>query len=100
MKTSLQSPRIWSMFVASAALGAAAMFVLDPDKGRRRRALFRDKARRSLAHVAHVVQVSTRDLGHVTPRTGLAGGAGLRKRIGRAAPRGDPWHDRVFVVVR
>ena len=64
MKTSLQSHRIWSMFVASAALGAVAMFVLDPDKGRRRRALFRDKARRSLSNTTRILQVSARDLGH------------------------------------
>src|SRR5438128_1284369 len=64
MKTSLQSPSIWSMFVASAALGAAAMFVFDPDKGRRRRALLRDKARRSFTNAARILQVSARDLGH------------------------------------
>src|SRR5436190_1509105 len=49
MTSSPQSPRILSIAVAGAALGAAAMYVFDPNKGRRRRALFRDKARRSLS---------------------------------------------------
>ena len=64
MKNSLQTPGFMGLLAGGAALGALTMFVFDPDKGRRRRALFRDQARRSLAHAAHVVQVSTRDLGH------------------------------------
>src|SRR4051794_5052509 len=64
MRSSAHSPRIVSLVVAGAALGAAAMYVLDPNKGRRRRALFRDKARRSLTSFAHVLTVSARDLGH------------------------------------
>ena len=59
-----QSPRIWSKIVASAALGAAAMYVLDPSKGRRRRAIFRDKTRSSLTNITHLAQVSARDIGH------------------------------------
>ena len=64
MRSSPQSPRILSIAVAGAALGAAAMYVFDPNKGRRRRALFRDKARRSLTSFAHVLSVSARDIGH------------------------------------
>jgi uncharacterized membrane protein len=59
-----QSPRIWSKIVTSAALGAAAMYVLDPSKGRRRRAIFRDKTRSSLTNITHLAQVSARDIGH------------------------------------
>ena len=64
MKTSLQYPRLLSTIVMGAALGAATMFIFDPDKGRRRRALVRDQARRSLLDAGHLVQVSARDLGH------------------------------------
>jgi uncharacterized membrane protein len=59
-----QFPRIWSKVVTSAALGAAAMYVLDPNKGRRRRAIFRDKTRSSLTNITHLAQVSARDLSH------------------------------------
>jgi uncharacterized membrane protein len=50
--------------MTSAALGAAAMYVFDPNKGRRRRAIFRDKARSSLTNITHLAQVSARDLSH------------------------------------
>lgn len=64
MKNAYQSTRIVGTVAISAALGAAAMYIFDPNKGRRRRAVFRDKSRRSLAHVAHLVRVSARDIGH------------------------------------
>jgi uncharacterized membrane protein len=63
MKTH-HSPGIWSQVVTSAALGAAAMYMLDPNKGRRRRAIFRDKTRRSLTNITHLAQVSARDISH------------------------------------
>ena len=59
-----QSPLIWRKVVTGAALGAAAMYVLDPNKGRRRRAIFRDKTRSSLANITHLAQVSARDISH------------------------------------
>jgi hypothetical protein len=50
--------------VRTAMLGAAAMYWLDPDRGRRRRALVRDKAR-SLAHRTRVfLDAAGRDLAH------------------------------------
>lgn len=64
MKNAYQSARVAGMVATSAALGAAAMYVFDPNKGRRRRAVFRDKTRRSLVQVAHLVRVSARDIGH------------------------------------
>jgi hypothetical protein len=54
------------MAVVGAALGATAMFVLDPDKGRRRRALVRDRTRRSVKRIAHLLELSARDLSHRT----------------------------------
>jgi hypothetical protein len=64
MTRSPQSPHILGIAVVGAALGAAAMYIFDPNKGRRRRALFRDKARRSLTTFAHALSVSARDIGH------------------------------------
>jgi uncharacterized membrane protein len=54
--------RVWTKVVGSAALGAAAMFVLDPDKGRRRRALARDKATWIARRTGGVVDAARRDV--------------------------------------
>jgi hypothetical protein len=64
MKTTLQYPRLLSTIVVGAVLGAATMFIFDPNKGRRRRALVRDRTRRSLMSAAHLLRVSARDFGH------------------------------------
>ncbi|HEX6138744.1 MAG TPA: SRPBCC family protein [Casimicrobiaceae bacterium] len=56
--------RTLTMIAGGALLGAAAMFLLDPDKGRRRRALARDKARSLLAHTRDAVGVAGRDASH------------------------------------
>jgi len=77
-----QSPGIWSKVVTSAALGAAAMYVLDPNKGRRRRAVFRDKTLSSLTNITHLAQVSARDIGH---RVQGLGATALRLLNGRDA---------------
>ena len=77
-----QSPPIWRKVVTSAALGAAAMYVLDPNRGRRRRAIFRDKTRSSLANITHLAQVSARDISH---RVQGFGATARRVFIGRGA---------------
>lgn len=51
-------------FLRGAAVGAAAMYVLDPDKGRRRRAIVRDKSLRLLADAGDVFAAAGRDLGN------------------------------------
>src|SRR5690349_17896188 len=45
-----------------AALGGAAMYLFDPDKGRRRRALIRDQAVKTRTDLQDFVDKGTRDL--------------------------------------
>ena len=51
----------WLMVFAAAVAGAAAMFLLDPDKGKRRRALARDKIGSAMRHGRHAVSAAARD---------------------------------------
>jgi hypothetical protein len=64
MKSDLESGRVWPKIVAGAACGAAAMYILDPDRGRRRRAILRDKTRSSLGIAVNRGRMSARDIGH------------------------------------
>jgi uncharacterized membrane protein len=48
--------------IGAAAIGGAAMYFLDPDRGRRRRALVRDQAVRAQSNVRELVDAGTRDL--------------------------------------
>ena len=50
--------------VAGALLGAGIMYLLDPDRGTRRRALVRDKLVRAGHAGSHALGVAGRDLGH------------------------------------
>jgi hypothetical protein len=58
------APRGAATFVGAAALGMAAMYMLDPDKGRRRRALVGDKAYALVSDTRHAVGAATRDVAH------------------------------------
>jgi hypothetical protein len=58
-----QSTKLTTLIVA-AALGAAAMFVFDPDKGRRRRALGRDKVGRYVGRARSFATAAARDANH------------------------------------
>lgn len=51
-----------SPLLFGAALGGAAMYFFDPDRGRRRRALVRDKALSAQTCVTNFVDAGTRDL--------------------------------------
>lgn len=50
--------------VTGLAVGAAAMYILDPNKGRRRRATLRDQVGHLTRQTGSAVNVSTRDLAH------------------------------------
>ncbi len=52
------------LIVIGAALGGAAMFFLDPEKGRRRRAFVRDQAVKASSNVRTFVENGKRDLVH------------------------------------
>jgi hypothetical protein len=54
----------WTTFLAAAALGAAAMYIFDPDKGRRRRAVGRDKFRSVVDDARHFLDAAARDTNH------------------------------------
>src|SRR6185437_3084724 len=54
----------WTKVLGGAAVGAAAMYVLDPDKGKRRRALVRDKTRGLVADTRDALGVAARDATH------------------------------------
>jgi hypothetical protein len=52
--------------ISGIGLGAGLMYVLDPDRGNRRRALIRDKAARTLNKTGGAIGVTSRDLSHRT----------------------------------
>jgi hypothetical protein len=92
MNEDIRSERVWTKVVGSAALGAAAMFVLDPDKGRRRRALARDKANWVARRTSEIADAAARDL-----RGRLQGvGAQTARRLrGNDRPGDDVLRERV-----
>lgn len=50
------------LLLIGAALGGAAMYLLDPDKGRRRRALIRDQGVKAMSNVRDMIDAASRDL--------------------------------------
>jgi hypothetical protein len=54
----------WVGALGTAVLGAAAMYAFDPDRGRRRRAIARDKARRLAADFGEFAGTAARDASH------------------------------------
>ncbi len=74
-----------------AGLGAGLMYLLDPERGRRRRALLRDQLTRTTHRAMHRVNVAARDIGHRT--AGLA--AEARHRLTTEHPSDRVVADRV-----
>ena len=64
MSRDLETQHVWTKLLASAALGAVAMYLMDPDKGRRRRALARDKALSVVGDTRYAFGVAARDASH------------------------------------
>src|SRR5512132_1389699 len=59
-----KSTSAFSRLVEGAAMGAIAMYMLDPDRGRRRRAMTRDKVQRFANDTAHLANQAARDARH------------------------------------
>ncbi len=55
---------LWTGIGVGAGIGAGLMFLLDPDRGRRRRALARDKAIHLAKSTEKIVGARSRDLGN------------------------------------
>ena len=70
--------------IGSVALGAVAMYAFDPDKGRRRRALARDKAYSLLLDTRHAAGATRRDVAHR-----LDGLQARARRLWNAQPTAD-----------
>ena len=62
MNLGSRNPSQLNWMLRGAALGALAMFLLDPDKGRRRRALARDKMRSTAVRARKRINAKSRDL--------------------------------------
>jgi hypothetical protein len=77
--------------IRAAALGAAAMYLLDPDRGRRRRAIARDKTRSALSQGTQFLSAARSDA-----RARMQGLRAVARRV-REGP-GAPPDDRVLVA--
>lgn len=64
MRPGLDNQNEWTKIAGAAALGVVAMYMLDPDKGRRRRALVGDKAYSVVSDVRQALGAATRDAAH------------------------------------
>lgn len=80
--------RRWSKWLGGAAIGALAMYFSDPDRGRRRRALTRDKFVRVVHRSSDAMDVATRDLNNRVH--GLRARASHLFRAGRKRDADDP----------
>jgi hypothetical protein len=83
-----QSSKLSTLIVA-AALGAVAMYAFDPDKGRRRRAIGRDKVRRYVGRARHFATAAARDADHRLQ--------GVRARMRRRFARGANADDLMLI---
>jgi uncharacterized membrane protein len=75
-----------------AAVGGAAMYLFDPDRGRRRRALLRDQAVRTVSNVRDTVDAGTRDLANRS--------VGMTRRLGSVFTRREATDEVIVERVR
>jgi uncharacterized membrane protein len=59
-----RKPSTLLALIGGAAVGAAAMYLSDPDRGKRRRAVARDKMQSIVSHTSGALDVASRDLGN------------------------------------
>lgn len=86
--TAAQSLVKW---IGAAALGAVAMYMSDPDRGRRRRALATDRMRSLVVKTGDAIDVASRDLGNRAQ--------GLRAQASRVfSQRQDTDNDEIMVA--
>lgn len=64
MRRGFDDQNEWTRVAGAAALGVVAMYMLDPDKGRRRRALVADKAYSVVSDARQALGAATRDAAH------------------------------------
>jgi uncharacterized membrane protein len=66
MQTTMRRPagQAWLTWIGGAALGAVTMYLSDPDRGKRRRALARDKMISVANRAGDVLDVASRDVGN------------------------------------
>lgn len=75
-------------WLGGAAIGALTMYFSDPERGKRRRALTRDKMRSAMIRTGNAMDVATRDLGN--RMQGMRARATHFARAGRASEADDP----------
>ena len=68
------------LILIGAAVGTAAMYLFDPDLGRRRRALIRDKAVSARTEAREIVDAGVRDLSHRATTLGKRATSPFRRR--------------------
>jgi hypothetical protein len=64
MRPGFDNRNEWTKMAGAAALGVVAMYMLDPDKGRRRRAIVGDKAYSVVSDARQALGAATRDAAH------------------------------------
>jgi uncharacterized membrane protein len=82
----------WAKWMQGAAFGAVAMYLLDPDRGRRRRALYQDKIHSLTVKTSDAIDVAMRDFGNRLD--------GIQARINRLLSRRHDAPDDQVIVAR
>jgi gas vesicle protein len=77
-------------FLAGVAVGAAAMFIFDPQQGRRRRALARDQLVRAGHQTADFVEGKSKDLRNRAQGVAAETRGAVRGLVGNPQESGQP----------